>query len=313
MPALMRRLAVGLAAMLSLLLGGCMTPQALALRERPPAAAELADVPFFVQRDFHCGPATLAMVMSHLGQAVTPDELAPDLYLPGREGTLTDEMVAQARRRGFIPERMPGELRALADAVRDGTPVIVLQNNGLSWHPLWHYAVLIGVDPARGEVVLRSGDQRRLSESWSVFDRTWARGGRWAIRLLPVAGAWPASASETEVTRQLLAMARSAPALALTGLRQAVARWPQGLPLWLALAEVSEREQGMKAGEAVLRQGLAAMPEQPWLLNNLADLLLRDGRAREALPLARRALAGAGDRQEVRDTLAAVEAALSGR
>ncbi|MEL0028569.1 MAG: hypothetical protein VW625_07920 [Perlucidibaca sp.] len=286
----MRRLARGLAAMLLASLAGCMTPQALDLRQQPPAPVELADVPFFLQQDFHCGPATLAMVMTYLGQPVTPDALAPDLY----------------------PERLPGELRALADAVHTGAPVIVLQNNGLSWLPLWHYAVLIGVDATRGEMVLRSGDQRRLTESWSVFDRTWARGDRWAIRLLPVAGTWPDTVSEKEVTRQLLAMVRPAPGAALTGLRQAVTRWPRSLPRWLALADASEHEQGARAGEAALREGLLALPGQPWLLNNLADLLRRSGRAGEALPLAQQALA-ADDREEIRDTLRAIEADLSAR
>ncbi len=305
----MRRPGALLAAMLSLMLSACMTPQALTLRAQPPVSVELSDVPFYIQRDFQCGPATLAMVMTYLGQPVTPDALAPELYLPGRQGTLTDELVAQARLRGFIPERLPKTLRALADSLAEGAPVIVLQNNGLSWYPVWHYAVLIGADAARGEVVLRSGDQKRLVMSWSVLDRTWARGDYWAIRLLPVAGPWPASASENEVTRQLLAMTRPAPASARTGLRQAVQRWPQGLPLWLALADVSERLHGLPAGEDVLRQGLRVLPDQPWLLNNLADLLRRAGRAGEALPLVQRALT-AEDRPEIRDTLNAVQAAL---
>lgn len=306
----MRRLGVILAAMLSLFLSACMTTQALKLRAQPPATVELSDVPYYAQRDFQCGPATLAMVMTYLGQPVTPDALAPELYLPGRQGTLTDELVAQARLRGFIPEKLPQTLRALADSLAEGAPVIVLQNNGLSWYPIWHYAVLIGSDAGRGEVVLRSGDQKRLVMSWSVLDRTWARGDYWAIRLLPVAGPWPASASEAEVTRQLLAMVRPAPSSAQTGLRQAVQRWPQGLALWLALADVSERLDGLPAGEKVLREALTAQPDQPWLLNNLADLLRRAGRAGEALPLAQRALAQS-DRAEIRDTLQAINLALA--
>ena len=59
-----------------------------------------------------------------------------------------------------------------------------------------------------------------------------------------------------------------------------------------------------------LRDALAVQPEQPLLLNNLADVLLRGGRPDEALPLARQALRGA-DRAEIRDTLRAVEAALA--
>jgi len=254
--------------------------------------------------------AYLAMVMSHLGPAVTPDELAPSLYIPGREGTLADELLAQSRLRGFVPERLPPDLRMIAQAVADGSPVIVFQNNGLSWYPVWHYAVVIGVDAARGEVILRSGEQSRLVLSWSVFDRTWTRSGRWAIRLLPVQAEWPASASQPVVSKQLLAMARTAPGVALPGLRRALQRWPQDISLWLALAQASEQQKGLASAEAVLREGLLAVPEAPWLLNNLADVLIRSGQPAPALALARRALQQL-DRAETRATLAAAEAALA--
>ena len=62
------------------------------------------------------GPATLAMVSTYLGSPVTPDELAPSLYTPGREGSLAAEMIARARLRGFIPQQLQPELRALAQA-----------------------------------------------------------------------------------------------------------------------------------------------------------------------------------------------------
>lgn len=293
-----------------LALSGCMTPQALRLREQPPAPVELTGVPYFAQQDHQCGPATLAMVLGHLGRSVTPESLAPDLYLPARQGTLAQELMAQARRHGYLPEKLAPDLRALAQALADGTPVIVLQNNGLPWYPVWHYAVLIGVDPARGEVILRSGAQQRLTASWSVFDRTWARGERWAIRLLDPRQSWPASADAAALAPQLLALARTQPALAIPGLRQGVMRWPRQVALWLALAGAEAGGRGVKAGEAVLREALAVLPDNPWLLNNLADALLRDGRAREALPLARQAVAG-DDRAETRDTLRAVREALA--
>lgn len=306
----MRRSRLLLTALLALVLSACMTPQALELRGQPPQAVELSRVPFYAQREYQCGPAALAMVMSHLGRPVTPDELAPSLYIPGREGTLADELLAQSRLRGFVPERLPPDLRAIAQAVADGSPVIVFQNNGLSWYPVWHYAVVIGVDAARGEVILRSGEQSRLVLSWSVFDRTWTRSGRWAIRLLPVAAEWPASASLPVVSRQLLAMAKTAPAFALTGLRRALQRWPQEVPLWLALAQASEQEQGLASAEAILREGLLALPEAPWLLNNLADVMTRNGQPKAAIPLARRALQQL-DRAETRATLEAAEAAVA--
>ena len=51
------------------------------------------------------------------------------------------------------------------------------------------------------------------------------------------------------------------------------------------------------------------MPEAPWLLNNLADVLTRNGQPKAAIPLARRALQQL-DRAETRATLAAAEAAV---
>ena len=306
----MRRSRFLLTALLALVLSACMTPQALDLRGQPPQAVELSAVPFYAQREYQCGPAALAMVMSYLGRAITPDELAPSLYIPDREGTLAVELLAQSRMRGFVPERLTPDLRVIAQAVAEGSPVIVFQNNGLSWYPVWHYAVVIGVDAARGKVILRSGDEPRLVMSWSVFDRTWTRSGRWAIRLLPVTAEWPASAALPVVSSQLLAMSRVAPAFALTGVRRALQRWPQEVPLWLALAKVTEQEQGLASAEAVLREGLLALPEAPWLLNNLADVLTRSGQPSEAITLARRALQQL-DRAETRATLAAAEAALA--
>lgn len=306
----MRRGSVLLTALLALLLSACMTPQALDLRVQPPQSAELSNVPFYAQRQYECGPAALAMVMTHLGLPITPDELVPSLYIPGREGTLADELLAQSRLRGFIPERLAPDLRAVAQAVADGSPVIVFQNNGLSWYPIWHYAVVIGVDAVRGEVILRSGEQQRLVLTWSVFDRTWTRSGRWAIRLLPVQAEWPASVSSSAVTKQLLVMARTAPKFALPGLRRALQRWPQEVPLWLALAQVSEQKAGLASAEAILREGLLALPEAPWLLNNLADVLIRSGHPQPALALAKRAVQQL-DRPETRATLAAAEAALA--
>lgn len=306
----MRRSSFWLTVLLALLLSACMTPQALDLRVQPPQSAELSSVPFYAQRQYECGPAALAMVMTHLGSAVTPEELAPSLYIPGREGTLTDELVAQSRLRGFVPERLAPDLRVIAQAVADGSPVIVFQNNGLFWYPIWHYAVVIGVDAVRGEVILRSGEQQRLVLTWSVFDRTWSRSGRWAIRLLPVQAEWPASVSSSVVTRQLLVMAKTAaPELALAGLRRGLQRWPEEVSLWLALAQVSEQKAGLVSAERVLREGLTALPESPWLLNNLADVLIRSGRPQPALALAQRAVLQL-DRAETRATLAAAEAAL---
>lgn len=296
-------------AMLLVSLSACMTPAAVQLRQQAPVSVELTQVPYFAQDDYQCGPATLAMVMGSLGHDVLPEALTPHLYLPGRQGSLAEEMQALSRRHGFLPVPVKGRLPGLVHALQEGSPVIVRQNNGLSFAPIWHYAVVIGVDTAAQRVILRSGAERRQLLTLSQLDRTWARGDYWAMRLLPVDREWPASIKARDVVPGLLAMRHVAPDAALAGLRRAAWRWPTEVPLWLALADLAGSRDGLPAAEQVLRDALVVLPEQAWLLNNLADVLLRQGRPAEALPLARQARR-LSDSPVVQATLDAVEKAL---
>ena len=51
----------------------------------------------------------------------------------------------------------------LAEPQASGNPVLVLQNLSLPWVPMWHSAVVICHDLARGEIILRSGTTERLA------------------------------------------------------------------------------------------------------------------------------------------------------
>ena len=143
------------------LLGGCAT-QTAALRfgavEGLPRCAELVDTPFFPQdQRYLCGPESLAAVLQATGLAVTPPDLVPQVYVPGRQGSLQAEMLAATRRQGAVAYVLPPRLEALLREVAAGTPVVILQNLGLQWAPTWHYAVVVGYDLDEGLVLLRSG------------------------------------------------------------------------------------------------------------------------------------------------------------
>jgi len=110
------------------LLGACASTA-----PAPPrgAASELSAVPFFPQTEYQCGPAALATVLVHSGVTTRPETLTPQIYLPGRKGSLQLELLAAARRAGRIPFTLTGGPDALLAELAAGNPVLVLQNLGL--------------------------------------------------------------------------------------------------------------------------------------------------------------------------------------
>ena len=189
-------------------------------------------MPFFPQTPFHCGPAALSTVLVHAGYAqVTPESLAEQVFLPAREGALQVEMLAAARRAGALPVRLPGELQALCAELAAGRPLVVLQNLGLAIAPRWHYAVPVGYDRAAPELVLRSGTTRREVLPFTLFERTWARGGHWAIAALRP-GSLPLTVREADAVEAAVGFERAvtSPAQRLRVFDSLLARWPDNLP-----------------------------------------------------------------------------------
>ena len=76
----------------------------------------------------------------------------------------------------------------LADLLAEldaGHPVLVFQNLALDWSPQWHFAVAVGYDLDSGDLILRSGTERRRVTRLSTFEFTWRRGDYWALVVLP--------------------------------------------------------------------------------------------------------------------------------
>ncbi len=154
-------------------LAGCVAPQSRHLLAEPgvlPVTAEITSVPFVAQERFYCGPAALTMALAWSGLDVTQDEIAAEVYTPGRQGTLRSDVLAVARRHGRLAVTVP-TLPALLGEIAAGHPVIIFQNLGLSWVAQWHFAVAIGYDLAAGEILLHSGLKARKSMSLSTFER----------------------------------------------------------------------------------------------------------------------------------------------
>jgi tetratricopeptide (TPR) repeat protein len=295
-----------LAAACALALAGCagLPAQPASAPALSGGSVELTRVPFFPQEQHQCGPAALAMALAAAGEPVAPEDLAGEVYLPGREGSLQPEMLAGARRRGLVAYPLAGGLEALHAELEAGTPVIVLQNLGLDWLPRWHYAVAIGYDAPGRQVILHSGTTRRLAMDLGVFDHTWLRSGRWAMLALPP-GRLPASATAQAYLQAVLALEKAGqPKAANASYRAAARRWPESLVAWMGLGNTSHALGDLAGAERAFREAAQRHPESAAALNNLAQVLAERKRYPEAIKAARAAVRlGGRDAAAARQTL----------
>lgn len=247
------------------------------------SAVELSDVPFYPQERYQCGPAALATLLDSSGIRTSPDELAPQVYLPERKGSLQVELLAATRAAGRIPYPIDGTMAALTAELHAGRPVLVLQNLGTSWYPRWHYAVIVGADAAAGDVVLRSGTIRRHITAVDTFLRTWGRGEYWGfVALAP--GELPAMPEQGRYFRAVADMESTGHyEEALAGWQAALEQWPESSTAELGIANTSYALGDYHAAESVYRRLLADDPTMLSARNNLAFALAGQGRSDEAL------------------------------
>lgn len=228
-------------------------------------------------------------MLEEAGAQVTPDELVPLVWLPGRRGSLQPELLAASRRYGRIPYLIAPAFGALLAEVAAGRPVLVLQNLGIAAAPTWHYAVVVGFSPGEGEVILRSGEDPRRVTPAKLFMRTWERSERWGMLALEP-GELPADDDAGRYLRAVAAMeATGHLAEAVVAYRAALSRWPHESLVYVGLGN-SLLGLGRPAAAAdEYRQALALAPGDVTALNNLANALVMLGRCGEAAGLLERA------------------------
>jgi hypothetical protein len=274
-------------------------------------AVELTAVPFFAQTEYQCGPAALATVLAHAGVDVGADDLVPEVYVEGLRGSLQPELLGATRRHGFIPYVIASDASALVAELAARRPVLVLQNLGVDRLPLWHYAVVVGVDGT--DVILRSGLEQRRIERGARFLRSWRRGSNWAFVALEP-GELPATATAGAYVR---ALAGAEPLLdaaaAARGYGAALERWPNDELVLFAAAGHRHGAGDLAGATTLYRQLLTAAPQHAAARNNLANVLAAQGCLTEALTEARAALAAVAPTDElgaaVRDTVTELEQA----
>ncbi len=304
----MLRLHIAILALVAV--AGCAGPRPLP--ELPPSGVELEATPFHPQERYQCGPAALATVLEVSGVEVTPEALVEQVWLPGREGSLQIELAAATRRHDRIAYVTAPDLAAVTAELQAGRPVLVLQNLGTPRWPVWHFAVVIGFDPDRRRIVLRSGTTERLEMSLRAFMLSWRMADHWAMVPLEP-GQLPAAADRGLYLSALADLEHAGrPALAAAGYRAWLETAPDDA---LALFGKANSLAGIdsQAAERALERLLEVRPGDPAASNNLARLLLARGCASEALEVLARSSDTTNERlRDALEATAKAAAALEG-
>jgi len=276
---------------LSLVLSGCGLMSTGPLLQTPggPAKAMVANVPFFAQEELQCGPAALAMTLNWSGIAVQPADLTPEDFTPDLKGSLQSALIGATRRHGRVAYPIAGSEALLAE-VSAGNPVIVLVNLGLSWYPKWHYAVVIGFDQEREEIILHSGLIANEHLIYRVFLNIWQRGEYWGLLVLPP-DRLPATADEGLWLEAVAGLERTGqwPGAA-DGYGAALKRWPKSFVAWMGLGNSRYSLHDLDGSVEAFRRATLLQPENGIPFNNLAQVLNDQGKRQEALAAAQRAV-----------------------
>ncbi len=276
---------------LPIFLSGCGLLSTERLPQTPggPAKAMIAKVPLFPQEELQCGPAALAMALNWSGVAIQPSELTPEVFTPGLNGSLQSGLIGAARRHGRVAYPITGSEPLLAE-VAAGHPVIVLVNLGLSWYPKWHYGVVIGFDQEHDEVILHSGLIANEHLSSGVFLNIWQRSEYWGLLVLPPnrlpskveEGDWLEAVAGLEKTGQWRGAA--------IGYATAMKRWPQSFGASMGLGNSRYSLHDLAGAAEAFRRATLLEPKNGMAFNNLAQVLAEQGKRKEALAAAQRAV-----------------------
>lgn len=182
----------------------------------------VADVPFYPQEGFSCGPAALAMVLNWSGLDIRPATLSGQLASAADPRKALTE---SANRYGRLAYPVAGTAGMVSELAA-GRPVLVLQNLGVESQPLWNCVVAIGFDRPQGQVLVHGGTQAGKAMPLRLFERLWSDAGQWGLVVLKP-GELPAAASQPDYIKSASALERAGRYWdAVVAYDAALATWP---------------------------------------------------------------------------------------
>jgi hypothetical protein len=161
-------------------IAGCASKPATGMSGLPDRV-ELNSVPYFRGKANHSGAMALAALLRQQGIEITPGLLDKPLHLPEQADKLQASTQRVAREYGMVVYPLDADLRALLTQVAAGFPVLVRYTEGSLFWSEPRYAVVVGYDRFKNNLVLRSAEERRKLMKFSSFESTWRDAGSWAV------------------------------------------------------------------------------------------------------------------------------------
>ncbi|RJQ38809.1 MAG: peptidase C39 family protein [Nitrospiraceae bacterium] len=163
-------------AILAFVLHSCGT--ASVLRD-PKQQRVIANVPFYAQEDYQCGPASLAGVMNYWKIDVTPEDIAKEIYSKSAKGTLNIDMVIYPQKKGLLAEQYSGNIQDLKKNIDSGYPLLVFVDYGFWVYESGHFMVVVGYN--EDGVIVNSGKDKGKFISEEDFLKTWEKTKFWTL------------------------------------------------------------------------------------------------------------------------------------
>jgi len=139
----------------------------------------IENVPFYPQKAYQCGPASLAGVLNHWHVAVSPSDIAAEIYSESAKGTLDWDMVLYARQTGLRVRQYRGSITEIKRSIDLGYPVIVLVDYGFWFYRQNHFMVVVGYN--EDGILANSGKEHLRLIRFRDLLRSWERTEYWTL------------------------------------------------------------------------------------------------------------------------------------
>lgn len=140
----------------------------------------IENVLFYPQKDFQCGPSSLASVMNFWGLNITPEDIAKDIFSKSARGTLTIDMVLYAGKKGLYSFQYKGTWEDLKSNISKGYPLIVLVDYGIKpFYQANHFMVVIGYN--EDGVIVNSDKREKIFIKKDSFLDLWEKTDYWTL------------------------------------------------------------------------------------------------------------------------------------